>query len=102
MSDYISREAALNELGELLTLCRETLPNMDGHHFVVENEIRIAFDHLAAIPAADVVEVVRCRDCKHWFRIKKDCILASCDLDGLIRHEDFFCASGARMVNDDV
>ena len=43
---YISREAAINEVGANSW----------------------AGNRLARIPAADVVEVVRCKDCRHYTR----------------------------------
>ena len=47
MTDYISREAAL-----------EITTRTCGDYAAAFSEIR-------KLPAADVVEVVRCRDCKH-------------------------------------
>lgn len=54
MTEYIDRDAVINEFGELFTLCYETLPNENGKKFVVEEELQIAFDHLSQLPAADV------------------------------------------------
>ena len=52
--EYIEREAVLNALydNEYTTLCP-----LDEVSSVID-----------AIPAADVVEVVRCRECKHWHK----------------------------------
>ena len=87
MSDYISREAAIADL-ELY------------EKQVVKNEYALAIagcrSHIRNLPAVDVRPVVTCADCKHWVRIKKDCILASCDLDALVRCEDFYCANGEK------
>ena len=47
MSDYISREAAIEVVcasGDWLEVC----------------------DRLEQLPSADVVEVIRCRDCRHY------------------------------------
>lgn len=52
MSEYIKREDALNGLAETM------LYKTNG-----DNEVAYM---LRDIPSADVVEVVRCKDCKHW------------------------------------
>ena len=44
MSDYISRQAALEAV----------------------NDCGICIQRIVDIPTADIVEVVRCKDCKHW------------------------------------
>lgn len=64
--EYVIREDVINDIGELFTICRETLPNECGHHFIVENELQSHLDHVRNLPPADVVEVVRCRDCIYW------------------------------------
>lgn len=64
--EYIEREAVLNDIGELFTLCYETLPNDCGHHFIVENELKAHLDFVKSIPTASVREVVLCKDCKYW------------------------------------
>jgi hypothetical protein len=83
MGDYIDRKAAVAALL--------------GDETVHIPTLLFAQKRIEAIPAADVVEVVRCGECKYWKRIKNDCILASCELDALVRSEDFFCADGAKM-----
>ena len=54
---------------------------------------------------ADLVEVVRCRNCKHWikssfFKGKQDQILGQCDCNLLMRDADFFCKSGERKDDE--
>ena len=66
MPEYIIKEVALNELGELICLCREALPNENGHHYVTEKELLIGYDHLCNIPPEDVVPIIRCKDCSYW------------------------------------
>lgn len=46
--------------------------------------------------AADVRPVVLCRDCKYWFNAPAADGFNSCELDALIRYEDFFCAAGEK------
>ena len=58
---------------------------------------------IAQTPAADVVEVVRCKDCKHLYSdekvnvcVKKGMILSVFDAD-ITKH---FCSYGERKIND--
>ena len=88
MAEYIEREAAQKVICDYCDC--EQLCDRNADCYVAEA--------VKAIPAADVRHVVTCGECKHWFRIKKDCILASCELDALVRSEDFFCAAGEREV----
>lgn len=48
---------------------------------------------IARFPTADVVEVVRCRDCK-WWRPFND-RMGHCGR-GEMRHKDFYCQRGER------
>lgn len=52
MSDYISRQAAIDKAGN----CYDS----NGHLLYA-----VGTGDLMLIPAADVVEVVRCKDCEH-------------------------------------
>lgn len=52
MAEYIEREAALRLCGWYNTV--------NGKSICAARK-----DELASLPAADVVEVVRCKDCKH-------------------------------------
>lgn len=76
MDDYIKREAALSAQNKSMNLA----------------EMR---ERLKRIPAADVVEVVRCKDCKHT---KDDgCGAIYCKIwDRWEMPEDCFCANGKR------
>lgn len=61
MSDYISRQAALEALDNIF-------PTKEG--FFEPDEV---FEELNAVPTADVVEVVRCKDCKHYGKFGMKC-----------------------------
>lgn len=54
MSEYIKREDAIKAFKRVLD---EDFP------YISEETPR---ERIAAIPSADVVEVVRCKDCKYW------------------------------------
>lgn len=54
-TDYISREAAIEQIRALID---EKFENgVDDACYIVEH----------FVPAADVVEVVRCKDCRYYF-----------------------------------
>ena len=52
-----------------------------------------AFDAIDDIPAADVAEVVRCKDCKHKYGYK-------CDYDDRPVGMGDYCSRGERMDGD--
>ena len=63
MSDYIKREDAVRRIAVLIAAEAES----DGYEDQpMENYIEYASEDLADIPSADVVPVVRCKDCKYW------------------------------------
>ena len=57
MAEYIERSAALNKLDEALVRSIESGGSHEASGLVT------AKCQIAAVPAADVVEVVRCKDC---------------------------------------
>ena len=67
MSDYIERDLLLAEIKEL-----KKSPWYNGGYGTYERNIRReAIDIIVDLciksaPTADVVEVVRCKDCKYW------------------------------------
>lgn len=96
MTDYISREALMQKFADHVRRSN----NSDFAPTPTWNE---AVDIVEHFPAADVAEVVRCKDCK-W------CHSGYCEMyDDLIPFgcanrpwEEWFCADGARMVINDV
>jgi hypothetical protein len=89
MSDYIAREEAKNAINveaEISTAAERALE-----------------DAIDGIPAADVVEVTRCKDCKHYrVFLKRDmCAKNAQVLDGhevglTATNPDDFCSYGER------
>lgn len=60
-------------------------------------------DIIDSAPTVDAVPVVRCKDCKHSYRVTayrtndgKDITMLECDLDGYTTASDWFCAEGER------
>ena len=78
MNDYISRAAVLDEA--------EKVPLRDRNYRTYGNVVR-------SIPAADVVEVVRCRDCEWWGHA--GCAISIVD-DTDKPGENDFCSFGER------
>ena len=87
MKEYIERAVALEALSKSGVTC-----NMRAHKIV------------ASIQAADVVEVVRCQNCK--YRIYKDMgddigMIGGCQVWGAALPGDFYCAHGVHMDKGD-
>ena len=81
MTDYISREAALTAL-------------QDSDLFnTTERQLRA----IRELPAADVAEVVRCKDCKNLVNttINATCFLI-CDISAMEIAPEDFCSHGER------
>ena len=77
MDEYIKREAAI------IGLAASSL---------MPHQIDDAAEALRLVPAADVVEVVRCRECKHY-NAGFECLIEGY---GIERPADYFCADGKR------
>lgn len=90
MSDYISREAAIEKITALINKSGKYTAYESGADdacFILEHEI----------PAADVVEVVRCKDCKS---AQHDDLFGSLWCDGYHVDADFYCANGKRRADN--
>jgi hypothetical protein len=59
MAEYIDREALI----ERLKFKRDNEPNLDGRK---RYGLDSAISQVRKAPTADVVEVVRCRECEYW------------------------------------
>ena len=93
MAEYIEREALMRRIKEIH--CAEC----DSYHGVRCRACWVddTLDYIDSEPAADVAEVVRCRDCKHvWIH---PCGYVYCHRDGRNAYEmtfnlDSFCSYG--------
>lgn len=107
MAEYIEREALIDEFDRL---------GLGDHSFVERVFSDGVRTIVAGIPAADVVPVVRCKDCRYW----GDADGISTNVDGVrfarcrahnhyvagmhigwCPAEDDFCSYGAREDGDD-
>lgn len=91
MDDLINRQAALDALGERPL-------QWDDNQFELGLVVQFDADRrmLEAVPSADAVKVVRCGECRHWHNAPTADGFNSCEMDALIRHENFFCANGEK------
>ena len=83
MNEYISRDAAISKIRDQGVL--------GGDYDAYEREEDVV-NTLKSIPAADVVEVVRCKDCavphNHWTGCPR--------MNGTIMRPDDYCSYGER------
>ena len=93
MSDLISKRRAIELIlsGKLdpedsLVECVEECNSM----------LDWAADEIEALPTADVVEVVRCKDCK-WFEREQPGMVYCPNIVGSWVEDDFFCKWGERI-----
>jgi len=95
MDDYISRQAAIDAIKE--TPIYVTLNYGIGAFPVVSTET--ALNQIVDLPSADVVEVVRCRDCIRYDTHDKRCRYwnhgVGVDLNG-------FCSKGERRTDGEI
>ena len=96
MKEYIEREAAIKAIeNDCLELA----------YYTKEDAIQC----VKAIPAADVVEVVRCRECVHWKPIGSKAgnsfldmeYIGGCEFTKYCRRESDFCSYGERKGGAD-
>ena len=89
MSEYIERKAVINKVSEIPA-------HFDSGD--IRYGIEIAIQAIKDTPAADVVEVVRCKDCKHFrFSDMFSDMYGECSQAHIrIVRPDGFCSYGER------
>ena len=96
VGDYISRQAAIAELNGEIRLVKQK--DIDAVVEDLEERIR----RLREMPPADVVEVVRCKDCKYSSPNKVyGCRLERYDFndESVGMHGEDFCSYGERKTD---
>ena len=114
MAEYIKRDDALHVLDvfrEQKHLNKiETQADLIHEHtaVVIENLCDSIAKGVSIIPAADVVEVVRCKDCKHYSPTYYSiCTNNNVEISFygesavLVVEPDFYCAYGERRNKED-
>ena len=100
MSEYIEREALMEELAAIqsatyMSTCL-TEDECKGKRWMIAR----AIDAVKDAPAADVAEVVRCKDCKHngtWqCHMEYDEYHPEADIHHEMHGDDDFCSYGER------
>lgn len=97
-TEYISRKAAYESLNRIKSYLHQQHSEYSTMMFW---EVE---DFIETLPAADVVEVVRCKDCKYYTEGKllgptKFCYYYQIGT-GLNTADDDFCSKGERMVDN--
>lgn len=114
MAEYIEREALLRYLNDIWLTATPTdsIPDDDRQLAITRcTGLNDAMDAVKDAPAADVVPVVQCGECKHWERYDNTAGCGYCHkvkfeygangyVFNPVREPDFYCADGARMDGD--
>lgn len=94
MAEYIEREALLKDISESVVFTvRGDSPSLE-----IRGANKVT-DRIKSAPAADVVEVVRCKDCEYLLFDTKYCKLHNrgyCKFDDTIKQPNHFCGYGTR------
>ena len=97
MAEYIEREALIRYLKEK----KEALENIDCVNMAKDIGRIIKHIEKDKIPVADVVEVVRCKDCVHYCGFEH-CKNGICDMDSVSKRAVYpndFCSYDERRDN---
>lgn len=96
LSDYIKREDAIKAMAQYL-MDMALIDNPEASDRIKEWEGSIAAPVMSTVKAADVVEVVRCKDCKYGHlrdNTKRNSSIY-CDF-GIGVHKENYCSFGER------
>ena len=90
--EYIEREAFLQRL---LNDCVARYPSS----FYIG--LRVAAEEIGKQPTADVVEVVRCKDCKHWLKDVAGCtdFVGRCEWANYMVGANGYCVYGEAKMD---
>lgn len=90
MSDYIKREDALKSIDTHDKFIKEDIRTLAKEYYEYKGGVDYAYETIKHdVPAADVVEVVRCKDCKK--RYTWEC---PCQCHNIATSNDWFCPDG--------
>lgn len=92
MSDYIKREDAIDTIEKYESIYKF---NMSEREQGYNNALEIVAHAIGDMPSADVVEVVRCKDCKHWLS------WGECGYDAYDWNADDYCSYAERKTNNE-
>lgn len=96
MAEYIDAELLMQKLSRMIDYCDK---NKDKKF----NALNVLFqvgDAIMDCPTADVVDVVRCKDCAHYIEMQgfeyKGKKPKHCIWHGALRSENYYCGDGIR------
>lgn len=75
-------------------MANELIYKADARRAILKADPSLAYV-IDEVKAVDAVEVVRCKDCKHWVTYF-DC----CEKKDITMHEDDFCSFGERREGE--
>ena len=88
MSGYIKREYARDAI-------RKAMTRLEKERMTPSQVCYMIADEIAYIPSADVVEVVRCKDCKHHIYEEPNMVYCPYATASWVS-DNWFCADGER------
>ena len=90
MNGYIKKEDAEQELQHF---CDDMLHHFEMNLFAERARVKDCIAIIRKVPSVDVVEVVRCKDCKNYMTIH-------CTCDGCCISDEWYCADGERKEQE--
>lgn len=93
MDEYISRKAAIAYIREQSEECQKAFEEFGGESGIYADAYNDLAEDFHSIPTADVVPVVRCKNCK-YNRGSKKCL--NPDSFFAVPKDDDFCSYGER------
>ena len=99
MAEYIKKEEVLERILYCPIMSKEGMPEnlIDAWADGTEDATEQLHSVISKIPAADVVEVVRCKDCKHSSKNFKGLMI--CHELGIVIKSTNFCSYGERRAD---
>ena len=94
MSDYIKREDAIERLSYHADFYQNDR-EFGGEEMLYKDS---ALNEISELPSADVVEVVRCKDCKYWDN-EDDAERCTHKYGDMWAKPDGYCSYGERTDN---
>ena len=94
MNDLISRQEAIDALGEEPIIWRNTLEEITAR-----TQWRQDREAILSVPSTQLV--IRCKDCKHRFTEGENVIYNVCELNhNKVQPDDWFCGDAERSENE--
>ena len=106
MTEYIEREALAKFLKDEIQQCEAELAESNGEDDRYEQAVESrtiglvdAWRKVTNTATADVVEVVRCKDCKHWLKDVAGCtdFVSRCEWANYMVGANGYCVYGEKM-----